>query len=352
MKVCLFGDYDRNYSRNKVFINSLLLNNVDVVECNTSLMSWKKYLELHRQHNKIKNDYDILIVVYSLSRWLVGLAKIITRRPVVWDPFFSIYDNWVNDRKYLAPYHPKSFYYLFKDWLSCLLADKIILDTYEHIKYFSKVFGVRQSKFFRVLVGTDSTVMYPREVKKSADKFVVEFHGSYIPVQGVDVIVKSAKLLEAEDIVFNLIGKGQDYEKVRALVDQLKVKNVNFIEPVPYQVLPDYIAQADVCIGLVGDVPRVARAIPNKIFEAAAMKRAIINADTPAIRELFTNGKSVLLCRRGDYKDLAAKIKILKDRKDLKEQIAQGAYHVVRQHALPKKIGSMLKQELVKLINR
>jgi len=352
MKVCFFGDYDKNYSRNKVFFKSLLLNDVKIVECDTSLMNWKKYLELFKKHKNIKDDYDVMIVMYSLSRWLVLFAKIISNKPIIWDPFFSIYDNWVSDRKYLSPYNPKSFYYLFKDWLSCVLADKIILDTNEHIKYFSKVFGIKKDKFFRVLVGTDDKVMYPREFNKKDYEFVVEFHGSYIPVQGVDVIVKAAKLLKGESIIFNIIGKGQDYKKVRSLAKELEVNNINFIDPVPYQKLPEYMATADVCIGLVGDVPRVARAIPNKVYEAAAMKRAIINADTPAIRELFIDGESILFCRPGDVEDLAEKIKILKNKVDLREKIAQGAYLSVKKYAFPDQIGYSLKRDLEELINK
>lgn len=351
MKVCLFGDYDQNYSRNKVFIKSLILNDVEIFECHTVLMNWRKYWELYKKHKEIKNQYDVLIVMYSLSRWLVLFAKIISNKPIAWDPFFSIYDNWVNDRKYLKPYNPKSFYYLFKDWLSCILADKIILDTYEHIKYFNKVFNIRQSKFFRVLVGTDDTVMYPREVNKKSNEFVVEFHGNYIPLQGVDVIVKSAKLLEAEGIIFNLIGKGQEYKKIRNLAKELGVDNINFIDPVSYQELPNYMVSADVCIGLVGDVPRVARVIPNKVYEAAAMKKAIISADTPAINELFSDGENILLCQQGNAEELAIKIKMLRNNENLREKIAQNAYVMVKRKAFSSQIGIGLKQELINLIN-
>jgi len=164
MTICFFGDYDPNYARNRVLIHGLKENGVEVLECHVASDNPRKFRDLIKKHKLMYNKYDLMIVGYSsaFSRSLVPLAKLISRKPVVWDAFFSVYDAWVFDKKVVRPHGPKAVYYWLVDWLSCRLADKILLDTNEHIDYFAKTFKVRRSKFIRVLIGADDSSFYPR----------------------------------------------------------------------------------------------------------------------------------------------------------------------------------------------
>ena len=47
------------------------------------------------------------------------------------------------------------------------------------------------------------------------------------------------------------------------------------------------MAEADVVLGLFGDVDRAMRAIPNKVYEGLAARKAVMNMDSPALREIF-----------------------------------------------------------------
>lgn len=341
MTICYFGNYDPTYSRNRVLIKGLKENGIKVLECRSSKPRVKKYWELFKKHKKIKNKYDLLIVGYAgYSRSNVVLAKIISKKPIIWDAFYSLYDTKVNDRKKVSKKHPRAKYYWFLDWLACKLANKILLDTNEHIKYFVKTFKIKRRKFIKVLVGTDDSVFYPRPTtkKNKNKKFLIHFHAKFIPLQGAKYIVRAVKNLENyRDITFNFIGdKGQTYSGVRELVEKLKVKNIRFLKSVPYKELPDYITRADVCLGIFGDTQKTQRVIPNKVYEAIAMEKPVITADTPAARELFTDRKNILFCRAADPEDLAKKILELKNNKDLREKIAKGGYKVFKNYATPK----------------
>ena len=166
MTICYFGDFNIDYARNKVIIKGLKENGAKVLLCNDRSKGLKKYFKLKKLHKKFAGKYDLLVVGYSDSRSIVLLAKLITKKPVVWDAFYSLYDSWVFDRKLVKPKSFKAKYYWFLDWLSCKLADKILLDTNEHIKYFVKTFKIKRNKFIKVLVGTDDSNFFPQKEKE------------------------------------------------------------------------------------------------------------------------------------------------------------------------------------------
>ena len=338
MKICYFGNFNPNYSRNRVIIRGLQENGVEVLICHTALKGLKGLWDLFKKHSNIKNKYDILIVGYSDSRTMVLFIKLISGKKIVWDAFYSLYDSWVFDRKLVPPKSLKAGYYWFLDWFNCKLADLILLDTNIHIDYFSKTFGIKNSKFIRVFVGTVDSMFYPKPVQKTSDKFLVHFHGNFIPLQGVEYIIRAAGLLSNQDIQFQIIGQGQDYKRIKKIATELNLKNIIWIDRVAYEELSDYINKADICLGIFGETEKGKRVIPNKVYEAIAMSKPLISADTPAMRELFTNGEGVLFCKLVDSQDLTIKILELKNNEKLRNKIALDGYELFKKIAIPSKV--------------
>ena len=182
-------------------------------------------------------------------------------------------------------------------------------------------------------------------------KFAVLFWGNFIPLQGIQYIIKAAKTLEQyQDIKFEVIGNGQTYAEMMELVKKLSVKNIVFIDKMTQEDLVGYIKKADVCLGIFGDTGKTQRVIPNKVYEAIAMKKPVISGDTPAIRELFTDRENVLLCLVADADDLADKILELKNNQDLRYKIANNGYEIFKSSGIPKVIGGKLFQDLKTLL--
>ena len=295
MKVCYFGNFDPKYIRAAVLIAGLKKNGVEVIFCRDDSKGIQKYIKLFFAHRKIRGTYDVLFVGnHDFSRSMVILAKLLTKKKIVWDAHYSLYDARVNDRKQIPKRSLKALYHWSLEWLACKLADVILLDTQNHVDYFAQLFKAKKEKFGYVFIGADDEAFYPVANNKRTDKkFIVEFHGKFIPLQGVPYIIKAAKLLEAHtDIQFQIIGNGQTYAEVIAVAKKLDVKNVEFIDKIPYDQVLTYITNADVCLGIFGDTGKATRVIPNKLYEAVAAGKAVITADTPAIRELFTNGEA------------------------------------------------------------
>lgn len=346
MKILYFGTYNPNYSRNRVLINGLRQNGVEVSECHSANHGPRAYLNLFFEYWRFRDKFDIMIVGFP-GQEVMFLAKFLTRKPIIFDAFTSHYGGYILDRQRYPKRSWRARYYRFLDKYSCKLADLVLLDTRAHINFFVEEFGLPRTKFKRIFVGTNTDVFKPTEEERANEKFVVHFHGNYIPLQGVEYIIQAADLLKSEEVIFNLIGRGQTYKQTRELASKLNLTNINFLEPVPYERLPDYLNNADVCLGIFGNTPKTELVIPNKVYEALACRRAVITADTAAARELLVDGENALLVRRADPAELADKILRLKNSRALKEKLAAAGYLLFQNHLTEEKIGS----ELIKIIN-
>ena len=341
MKVCYFGNYNREYNRNQILIKGLKLNGVEVLECNSRKAGLAKYIDLFKKHQQFKNKYDVMVVGFPgyQSMWL---AKFVCRKKIVFDAFSSIYDSMVFDRKKTKQKSPKALYYYLLDYVSCRLADLILLDTQEHIDYFVRQFKISQNKFKKILLGSDDSFMQPRAEVKNNDKFLVHFHGSNIPLQGVNYILGAAKLLEGQNISFNIIGSS-----IKKQYQNNKYTNVSFLDNVTHKDLSKYMSKADVCLGVFGDTDKANRVIANKVFEAMAAKCPIITGRSQASDNFFIDKDDVVLAKMADSQDLADKILLIKNNKELSNKISDNAYQLFQKTSTPKILG----RELLNTIN-
>jgi hypothetical protein len=152
----------------------------------------------------------------------------------------------------------------------------VLLDTKTHVEYFIEEFGVPADKIGYLYVGCNKKMFYPMKVKKDTDKFLIFWYGNALPVQGVDVILKAAKLMEKNpNVLFRLIGPIR--KKYGKLIKELDLHNVEFIDYVPYKQLPREIAKADLCLGgHFSDLPKARRVIAGKTFQFLGMKKKTI----------------------------------------------------------------------------
>jgi glycosyltransferase involved in cell wall biosynthesis len=338
MRICYFGIYDPNYARTRVLIDGLRANGAEVMECNSRLNGVAKYWDLAHQHWRLRKNYDIMLVGFPGYQAMV-LAKLLTRKPIVFDEFSPIYDSAVFDRKYVKPGTLKALYYWLLDFVSMSLADMILFDTEEHIKYAVKTFGTSKTKMKRIFVGTHSDSATAAGYKDgSSAAFTVIFFGMYIPLQGVFYIIRAAKLLEKKGIRFLLVGGGQQKKAALELAKELSVENVFFKETMPQEELRTEITKADVCLGIFGDTPKTQRVIPNKVYESLAMRKPLITADSPAIRELFDDTQ-MMLVPTANPQALADGIMRLRDDKNLAKKLAENGYAQFNRFATPPVLG-------------
>ncbi|MBS3172162.1 glycosyltransferase [Candidatus Woesearchaeota archaeon] len=347
MKILMLGVYNiEDYSRGRVLYKGLKLNNV---ETNIFTPKKNKYFQIIKRI--LKKDFDFLIVTGKIVLFYSWLLKPIHRKKIIFDVFISDYENLVIDRKIIKEKSMKSKLLKFIDKMSCKLADHCILDTQEHISYFCSEFKLKNKKFSVVYVGADDEIFYPKEdIKK--DKFIVEFHGTFIPLQGVEYIVKAAKILEKENIQFKIIGSGQEHKKIKELYKDLKLNNIEFTDKnISLEELAKEINKANICLGIFGESIKTNNVIPNKAFETIATKKPLITSETKAIKEIFIDKENCLLCKPHNEKDLADKILILKNDNKLREKIANNSYKKFKDKLDNKNIGKEVTKILGSFYN-
>lgn len=343
LTVCYFGTYTPEYSRNSILISGLKKNGVDVIECRTVSRGFFKYIDLIIKHWKIRNKYNIMIVGFQGIQAMI-LAKFLTRKTIIFDAFASIYDSMVMDRKSVKEGSFAARYYWWLDKISMTLADIILFDTNEHIDYASKEFRIKKEKFRRIFIGADTNVFFPVKKENNSKKFNILFYGSFLPLQGIDYIVKAAKFLEEEKgIVFEIVGWGPEKKKTIELFNNLKPGNLFFTDGQNQEALREKSSYADLCLGIFGDTNKTKRVIPNKVYECLAMNKPVITADTPAIRELFEDGE-LMFVKVSDHISLANAIMALKNNKELTDSIARKGYQKFLRFATPDILGKQLTE--------
>lgn len=323
--ICAFGYFDLDGQRSWVIRKGLQEAGFDVSLCRTDARGFLPKLRGLLKQWKTIDAIDALYVVFPghyvmpLAWWLARKRKI----PVILDVFISLYETEVEDRRRVSWWHPKAWFLWMADWLSCTLADVILIDTEEHRDFFVRRYRIPREKFLVIPVGCRTDLFTSRATGQQAEPFRVRFHGSFIPLHGIETILKAAGELQGEDIVFELAGKGQTFLAMQKLAEQWNLTNVRFVGMKKLEEIPDFIAGADVCLGIFGTGDKAQRVIPTKAYEIMAMGRPLITARSPATERVFRNRQDALLVRAGDPHDLAEKIRELKTHPDLAASIAQ-----------------------------
>lgn len=348
------GDVPSN-TRNSVLLKGLKQNNVKVIECTSSSQTYfLRYLNVLRKFIlKRKNDFDFVFVGF-FGQPIVPIIKKLTDKPIIFDAFLSAYDTMCLDRKRFKPNSLGGRFFYWLDKHSCELADKILLDTKAHIDYFVDTFGLEKNKFQSVFVGADNSLFFPRGAQKAKGVFRIFYVGIFLPLQGIEYIVKAAKALESYgDIDFEIVGKGMEHKKIMKIVQELNVKNIKFVDWVPYDKLHRNISKADVCLGgHFSNIGKAKRTIATKTFDFIAMKKPVIVGDNPANRELFEDRKNALFVEHANSDALADAILELKDNVSLREKIAEGGYKTFKERCTPEVIGKEIKSIMEEVLEK
>jgi glycosyltransferase involved in cell wall biosynthesis len=342
MKICFFGIYDRSYSRNSILLEGLRQNGVEIIECQADWRDPKRYQKLWRALKALDGRYDLIYTAYPSSVPTI-IARLISKKLIVADAFYSMFDSVVNDRQKFGRWSFQALKLLAFDWLGVIFAHVVIADTDEHRKYWHSWWGMSRKKIHVAYIGYDDKLFRSvPPVKK--DHILVNFHGTFIPLQGVTKIVEAARLC-ADDprIKFRLIGDGRDMTKAKALIGKYNLKNIELTGMMPPEKINAFIAESDITLGIFGDTAKAKRVIPNKVYECMAVGRAVITADTPAIREIFTDKDLMIV--KSEPQAIADAIKLLAKNEKLREDIARQGYATVSKYD-PAGVGKSLIQAL------
>ncbi len=341
-----FGGYDPDYPRNRIIRNGLIKIGCKVSSCRVN-SRWKvhhRYPALLTEWLRMKERGHIIFVPDFRHKdvplaWL--LAKM-SRRKLVFDPLVSRYVTRALDRRDINNNSPQAWHNLNIDRISMKLPHLVLADTESHAGYYRRIFNLPSSSVRVLYLGYDDSIFRHTPLTYGNSKTRILFYGSYLPLHGVETIVEAARLLDREDVVFNLVGGGQTYPGVREKAEYISGERINFIPEVNEDRLCRYIADSDIVLGIFGRTPKAGMVIPNKVYQAMAVGRVVITSDTSAIRECFEPGEHLITVPAGDPVALNKSIKRLLQRPDLRRKLAEQGGRYVRRRFNPVEIASNL----------
>lgn len=263
---------------------------------------------LWAQRSRIE-EADVVLVPYPghFDMWVAARVCRLAGKPLAFDPFVSLHETAVEDRRLFPAGSLRARLARAVDRIALRLADRVLADTAAHADYFAALGGIPREKVAVVPLGANERLFRCPPPGREGGCEVL-FYGTMIPLHGVSTILDAARLLVDEPIRFHLVGTGQ-YPIERELA-AAELPNVRWTRQLAYEALPGAIAEADICLGIFGTSEKAARVVPHKVYEAAAMGRAIITADTAAVREAFPED-SLVRVPAGDPVALAEAIRDL-----------------------------------------
>lgn len=342
MKILFVCGREPEYIRNRVILRALK-KHFEVIEISSSLNNFiLRNLSVFVKLILNRQEYDLVFVGFY-GQPLMLWVPLVTRRPIVFDAYLSTYDTLCFDRQWFSPSSLGGRLAYWLDKYSCTVATRVILDTRSHITYFANTFDLPLRQFSVVYVGCDEQIFYPREAGDDRE-FVVFYYGSFLPLQGVEHIIRAAKLLQEDtQISFQIGGQGRKRAQMVRLSNQLGVSNVQFLGWIPFRELPTAIAKASVCLGgHFSNSIKAQNVIASKTFQFLAMAKPTIVGDNPANRELFTHQKDVYMCPPADSVALAEAILELKRDEELRQRISQEGYRLFSTRCTVERIAQSL----------
>lgn len=329
MKIVFTGNYDPDYNRTQVLLKGLRsLPDIELIE-----RPFSKGVP-----DKSELDRADFVFLPSFTHADVQKVKSMTNSVVVFDPLISKYLTKVFDYKQVWRYSPRAFKNYRKDQVPMHSADLVLADTQEHANYFCKTFKLDSTKVRVLPIGADTDEFVPVPLKQNPDIFRVGFYGGFIPLQGTKVILDAAQILkEHQDIEFELLGDGFEFEKMKKYASSLELTNVNMPGWMEQYKLASALNNYDLCLGIFGHTPKADLVIPNKIYHYAAKGIPLISKDSAAMRELFSHRKNAYLTE-AKAEDLSQAILELKSDWELRSSIAQNAKSLIETTLNHKKI--------------
>jgi glycosyltransferase involved in cell wall biosynthesis len=144
--------------------------------------------------------------------------------PLVFDPLISAYDKQVSERRKFAADSPRARRLLA--WESRLFqaADILVADTQGHADYYREVHGVAVDKLRVIPVGAEEALFRPAPLpQRLADApLQLAFFGTFIGLQGVEVLAEAIRGYDGPPVHWRLIGEGPLKEHCQTRLNGVK----------------------------------------------------------------------------------------------------------------------------------
>lgn len=348
--LCFFGAWDPAYPRNRILREGARRAGFGVLETRVkSTRAFRRWPALVAEFARSGRAADVMFVPEFRHKDVPLAAMLRGRRPLVFDPLVSRWDTLVGDWKIHGQGSGQARWNRMLDRWSMGLADRVLCDTWAHGELFESL-GVPRAKLRRVLVGAEDA-FFEVGPPPADGPLRILYVGGFLPLHGTRTMVEAAAILESRGDalppwVLQMVGRGIEFEDMKALAAERKLANVEFPGMLPYEDAPRVFEQAHIALGAFGAGEKTARVVPHKLYQGLATGRAVVTGDGPGVREVFTGDRDLLLVPRANAEALAAALESLLLDAARREALGAAGRARALEVATPDAIGRSLAEAL------
>jgi glycosyltransferase involved in cell wall biosynthesis len=215
--------------------------------------------------------------------------------------------------------------------------------------------GIDKNKIEVITNGSNMELFKPREKDeellknlKLQNKFIVGYIGTHGMAHSLDFIVKSIAKIKDSNIHFLFIGDGAKKSTIVQIANDLKLKNITFLEPIKKEEVPKYLSICDVSLAPLKKDDNFKIVIPSKIFEASAMQKPTLLGVEGQAQEIIEKYNAGICFKPENEKDFLEKLNLLQN-KDIYKKLQEGCKELSKAYDRKKLAAKMLK--VIKEIN-
>lgn len=325
IKVCHVVSYrDPNYIRTRSLRAALShLEDVELYDATNTRRGLRRYFETLRKtlQIRLRHNPDVYVLGFRGHEifWFVRLIAI--GKPLIFDAFMSPSDALMSEGKGGLSGRLLGALILPLEWLCLMLSARCLTDTVLHQQFIAERFAVRETKIDVVYVGAVDTESEMAQAEHDGGApLSVLFYGTFLPLHGMDVLLRACKLVADLPIEFRIIGgTGTALAQFQSQLEELAPGNVVHDTWVDFEDLQaTVIPNADLCLGgPFGGTPQARRVITGKAFQFLAQSKATVigKVEEPVA---FVDKRNCLQVEQGDAESLAAAFRwALANRKEL-----------------------------------
>ena len=139
--------------------------------------------------------------------------------------------------------------------------------------------GIDASEWTTQLEALSNEVRAKLEFLKASGRFLVSYAGAHGLANALDALIHAAQLTQDEPISFVLVGQGPEKRHLEELARELRLKNVDFMPPVPKSQIPALLDSFDALfIGLQRQPLFRFGISPNKLMDYMMAGKPIIHS--------------------------------------------------------------------------
>ena len=160
-------------------------------------------------------------------------------------------------------------------------------------------------------------------LKKKNNEIWLAYCGTIGRSYDLSVVIDALKILKNEKIRFIVMGDGPQIDEYKAYANEKRI-NATFVGRLPYNQMCSLLTACDITINPI--MHKAAQSIINKHADYSASGLPVVSTqENDEYRCLVDEYKMGFNCKNGDVEDLAAKINLLVEDKELRSRMGKNS---------------------------